>query len=205
MSGLKLTRLTSSFSEAKTAAPANLDDHELSDNFTSSPRDLSEVSNVSQCVILLHYHSVSSPRARNSPPILRLSSLISMKRLGDLNREFVGAFFQSDDIDEQYRIALDFDARLLQLLDFCPDLKPHPEPYPRYIEVESFSYVPWSRHLWATLLPATRIMFLRPFLRLSFAETRFFPARQVRAVLSPIRTSLKADHPTFLCVYPDLC
>lgn len=128
-----------------------------------------------------------------------------MKRLGDLNREFVGAFFQSNDIDEQYCIALDFDARLLQLLDFCPDLKPHSEPYPRSIEVESFDYVPWSRHLWATLLPATRIMFLRPFLRLSFAETRFFLARQVRAVLSPFTTSLRADHPTFLCVHPDLC
>lgn len=135
---------------------------------------------------------------------MRLFSLISMNRLGDLNREFVGAFFQANDIDEQYRIALDFDARLLQLLDFCPDLKPHPKPYPKSIEVESFDYVPWSRHLWATLLPAARIMFLRPFLRLSFAETRFFLARQVRAVLFPIRTFLKTDHPTFLYVCPDL-
>lgn len=74
------------------------------------------------------------------------------------------------------------DAELIHVLDFCPALLRNDEPYPETVEVapgEVFDYIPWSRHLWATLMPHSRIILFKSFLSRAFSDSRYQEARTV--------------------------
>nr|CRX79018.1 hypothetical protein [Leucosporidium scottii] len=142
---------------ARTCLPSNINDEQLSDTRRIKPLPL-------------------------STPTL-VSHLLSMSLAAEICKSFADQFHSvaaTGDIDKQYAIVVEHDRRLLKVLDFCPALQPSDQPYPTEADpTRPFDYLPWSRHLWATMMPPARIRWYRHFLGRSFSDPRFSDARQI--------------------------
>ncbi|ORY78897.1 hypothetical protein BCR35DRAFT_304925 [Leucosporidium creatinivorum] len=142
---------------ARSCLPSNINDEQLSDSRRIKPLPL-------------------------STPTL-VSHLLSMSLAAEICKSFADQFHSvaaTGDLDKQYAIVVEHDRQLLKVLDFCPALKPSDEPYPTTVDPTTpFDYIPWSRHLWATMVPPGRIRWYRHFLGRSFSDPRFSDARQI--------------------------
>ncbi|KAL7418359.1 hypothetical protein Q5752_006817 [Cryptotrichosporon argae] len=143
------------YPEAWTSPPANVDDHEISDDFAVTPHELSHTTAVSH--------------------------LLLMARLGDLFRDFCHAFSTKQSINARYRCVKSFDERLDHLFDDVPALRPDDnEVYALTVDqTPPFDWRPWSRFLWASAVSTCRIQIYRWFLGRSYGDDRFVEVRQI--------------------------
>ncbi|WWC62248.1 uncharacterized protein I303_104844 [Kwoniella dejecticola CBS 10117] len=151
---------------ARTSAPANIDDRELDNARQVISRPLSETT--------------------------RVTHLLAIGRLAALFRDFNQSFSTKTTMKDRFKCVQDHDLRLQHLLDDILDLRPREEETylpPEFVD-GPFDYRPWSRYLWSTSLPPSRIMLYRWFLGKSYTDTRWKQAREV--CLQAARDTLKA-------------
>nr|XP_019007485.1 uncharacterized protein I206_07743 [Kwoniella pini CBS 10737]OCF46266.1 hypothetical protein I206_07743 [Kwoniella pini CBS 10737] len=151
---------------ARTSPPANIDEYELNNTTPAVSRPLSQIT--------------------------RVTHLLAIGRLAELFRDFNQSFTTKATIKDRFKCVQDHDHKLQHLLDDIPDLQPHDEEvyFPSDLNGGRFDYRPWSRYLWSTSLPPSRIMLYRWFLGKSYADKRWTQAREV--CLQAARDTLRA-------------
>ncbi|WVQ84275.1 hypothetical protein IAT38_006427 [Cryptococcus sp. DSM 104549] len=140
---------------ARSSPPANVDDVDLSDVFPVCPRPLEHTTDVSH--------------------------LITMGYFAEFFRDCNTDTNRGLPLSVRFRRAKEFDKRLGELLDRHPDHKPIPgEVFAEPGDLSAkLDYRPWSRFLYATLLPHSRIYLFRWFLRAAYSDSRYAEARTI--------------------------
>ncbi|WRT68124.1 uncharacterized protein IL334_005099 [Kwoniella shivajii] len=154
---------------ARTSPPANINDSELVNGIPISSRPLTEVT--------------------------RVTHLLAIGRLAALFRDFNQSFTTKTTLNARFKCVKDHDLRLQALLNDIPDLRPRDDeqyiPMSAVMQADAnFDYRPWSRFIWSTSLPPSRIMLYRWFLGKSYTDERWSQARQV--CLEAARATLAA-------------
>ncbi|WVR09803.1 hypothetical protein IAU60_006879 [Kwoniella sp. DSM 27419] len=111
------------------------------------------------------------------PMVAHAFDLLSIGRMAAVFRDFNQSFSTKQTLSAKFKCVQEHDARLMSILDDMPDLQPRDEVY-HPAQYDSFDYRPWSRFLWSTSLPPSRIMLYRWFLRKSYNDGRWTQARE---------------------------